>query len=291
MEPLDIAHRYFDAWNRRDAAAVLDILGDDGTYQDPGTGGPIRGEALRGYMNGLISAFPDLSFEVVSAGLAAPDLVAGQWIMRGTNTGSMFGLPPTGRPVELPGADFIRVANGKVRSVEGYFDSRGLPEQLGLQVVVQPTAIGPFAFGTSVRAWGGATDKPGAMSVTMLRTRSPEAIQRVRETSRQVATEMLAMPGFLGLVTASVGDRMMTISAWTDAEAPRQLMKGGAHGEGMKTFFGGEVALGGYTSVFVPERVNAMWVRCDACGKMADHAARQGTCGCGAALRDPEPYW
>jgi hypothetical protein len=84
---------------------------------------------------------------------------------------------------------------------------------------------------------------------------------------------------------------MMTISAWTDAEAPRQLMKGGTHGEAMKMFFNGEVALGGYTSVFVPERVNTMWVRCDACGKMSDHAARQGTCGCGAALPDAPAYW
>jgi hypothetical protein len=242
-------------------------------------------------MNGLFSAFPDVSFEIVGEGLAAPDLVAAQWIMRGTNTGSMYGLPPTGRSIELPGADFIRVAGGKVRSVEGYFDSRGVPEQLGLQVVVQPTAIGPFAFGTSTRAWAGATDKPGAMSVTMLRARSPEAAERVRQTSRQVATEMLSMPGFLGLVTAGVGDRMMTISAWTDAEAPRQLMKGGTHGEGMRMFFNGEVAAGGYTSVFAPDRINPMWVRCDACGKMSDHAARQGTCGCGAALPDAPAYW
>jgi len=26
MEPLDVAQRYFDAWNRHDPAAVLDIL-------------------------------------------------------------------------------------------------------------------------------------------------------------------------------------------------------------------------------------------------------------------------
>jgi len=263
----------------------------NGTYQNPGTGGPIAGEALRAYMNGLFSAFPDLSFEIVSAGLAAPDLVAAQWIMRGTNTGSMMGLPPTGRSVELPGADFIRVPGEKVRSVEGYFDSRGVPDQLGLQVIVQPRAIGPFGFGISLRAWAGATQKPGAISVTLLNARGPEAADRVRAQSRQIATELLTTEGFLGLVTATVGDRMMTITAWEDAEAPRQLMRGGQHGEAMKLFFSGEVASAGYTSVFVPERVNAMWVRCDACGKMSDHAGRQGVCPCGAALPDPVPFW
>jgi predicted ester cyclase len=49
-------------------------------------------------VNGLWAAFPDLSFEVASAGEAGPGLVAAQWIMRGTNLGSMMGLPPTGSP-------------------------------------------------------------------------------------------------------------------------------------------------------------------------------------------------
>ena len=89
-------------------------------------------------MNGLWAAFPDLSFEIASKGLAGENLVAAQWIMRGTNTGSMMGLPPTGKSVTVSGADFIRVAGGKIQTVDGYFDSRAVPEQLGLQVLVQP---------------------------------------------------------------------------------------------------------------------------------------------------------
>ncbi len=123
MEPLAIAQRYFDGWNRRDPAAVLATMAPDGTYADPTTGGRLSGDAFVGYMKGLFSAFPDLSFEIASVGLAAPDLVAAQWVMRGTNTGSMYGLPPTGKSVELLGADFIRVAGDRIRSVDGYFDS------------------------------------------------------------------------------------------------------------------------------------------------------------------------
>ena len=110
MNPIDVAQQYFDAWNRRDPAAVLATMAEDGTYSDPGTGGPISGQAFAGYMQGLFAAFPDVSFSIASVGLAAPDLVAAQWIMRGTNSGSMMGLPPTGKPIELHGADFIRVS-------------------------------------------------------------------------------------------------------------------------------------------------------------------------------------
>jgi steroid delta-isomerase-like uncharacterized protein len=293
MTALDVAQQYFDAWNRRDPAAVLATMAEGGTYSDPGTGGPIGGPAFTGYMQGLFAAFPDVSFSVASAGLAAPDLVAAQWVMRGTNHGSMMGLPPTGKSVVLHGADFIRVADGKIRSVEGYFDSRAVPEQIGLQVLVQPKAIGPFTFGNAVRTWGGASAKPGAFSITALHARSAEDVAQVSELGRQISTELLGMKGFIGSLGVTVGDRMLTISAWEHPDDPKQLLQGGTHGGAMKRFFGTADTLGGggYTSVFVPARINAMKVRCPSCEKMADHATSEGTCACGAALPDPIPYW
>jgi steroid delta-isomerase-like uncharacterized protein len=293
MTALDVAQQYFDAWNRHDPAAVLATMAEGGTYADPGTGGPISGQAFAAYMQGFFASFPDVSFSIASTGLAAPDLVAAQWIMRGTNHGSMMGLPPTGKSVELLGADFIRVADGKISSVQGYFDSRSVPEQLGLQVVVQPKAIGPFTFGTAVRTWGGSQATPGAFSVTALRARDAADAAGVATMGRQIATELLGMKGFIGLVTATVGERMLTISAWEHPDDPKQVTKGGTHGAAMKRFWGTADTLGGggYTAVCVPERINVMWVRCPSCEKMADHAARQGTCACGAALPDPIPYW
>jgi len=291
MNPLAAAQRYFEAWNRRDATAVLATMAAGGTYTDPGTGGPLSGEAFAGYMNELFSAFPDVSFEIASAGLAGPDLVAAQWIMRGTNSGSMNGLPPTGKSIELHGADFIRVVDEGIRSVHGYFDSRVVPDQLGLQVIVQPSAIGPITFGTAVRVSAGNTAKPGAFSITALQTRGPDDENGVREQSRQIATEMLSMKGFISFVGVTVDDRMLTISAWEDPSDSRQLMRGGQHSDAMKKFFGSELSGGGYTSVMVPERFSTMWVRCTSCQKMVDHATRQGTCTCGATLPQPIPYW
>src|ERR1051326_9299065 len=83
MTALEIAKTYFDAWNARDAAAVLACFSEDGTYSDPTTGGRLRGDALAGYMQGLWAAFPDLSFDIAGAGDLGPDLVAAQWIMHG----------------------------------------------------------------------------------------------------------------------------------------------------------------------------------------------------------------
>ena len=70
------------------------------------------------------------------------------------------------------------------------------------------------------------------------------------------------MNGFLGFVGVTVGKRMMTISAWENAKDPRQLLAGGGHADAMKKFFGTELAAGGFTSVWVPDRINTRWVRC-----------------------------
>ena len=99
------------------------------------------------------------------------------------------------------------------------------------------------------------------------------------------------MPGFIGAVTANFGLRMVTMTAWTDAEAPRQLMREGAHAAAMKPFFDGALATSGFTSVWSPARINPHWVRCDACGKMQDPARADNTCKCGAALPDRASYW
>jgi steroid delta-isomerase-like uncharacterized protein len=167
MNALEIAQCYFDAWNRRDAEAIVGAFAEGGTYSDPTGGQGLHGESLASYAKGLWEAFPDLSFEIISSADVGADMVAAQWLMRGTNTGSLNGLPPTGRTVALPGADFIQVERDRIRSVQGYFDSRAVPEQLGLQVMVQPNVIGPFAFGTSALVQTGNKTKPGAFSITM----------------------------------------------------------------------------------------------------------------------------
>jgi steroid delta-isomerase-like uncharacterized protein len=292
MDALTIAQTYFDAWNARDAAAVLATFSSDGTYSDPTVRG-LRGEALAGYMNSLWAAFPDLSFEIASAAATGPDSMAAQWIMRGTNLGSMMGLPPSGKKVEVAGADFIGTRDGKIQSVEGYFDSTAVPVQLGLKVNVGPEAIGPFQFGTSTRVSSGKTVAPGAFSVTALQARSPEEVQRVSDAAREVSMELLGMPGFISAVLVVVGDRMVTITAWESPENP-QALRSGAHAEAMKRFFdssGQSMGGAGLTGVWTPHRINARWVRCSACDKMQDSAKSGGRCPCGALLGETWPYW
>ena len=104
--------------------------------------------------------------------------------------------------------------------------------------------------------------------------------------------DMLGMKGFIGATTGVIGDRMITISAWDDADAPRQVMSHGAHAEAMKGMLSGEVATGGFTSVYTLERMNPYLLRCETCGKMNRGVEAGDDCKhCGATLPPREPYW
>lgn len=289
--PLQIAQRYFDAWNQHDAAAIVGLFADGGTYTDPATKGPLSGTAIGANAEALWAAFPDLSFETHSVMQNESGLVSAQWLMKGTNTGSMYGLPPTGAAVALPGADFIRIEGEKIRSVQGYFDSAAVPRALGLDVIIQPKVIGSFTFGIGTRASGGSTATPGAFSITCIEVRTEEEKLKVRETSRKIAMELLAVPGFISWIGVTVGDRMMTITAWETAEAPAQMMRGGEHRSAVTRFFGPELARGGQTGVWIPAWLNPRWIRCTSCGQMVDADKAQDLCACGAALPAPLAYW
>ena len=290
MGTLEIVRSYVAAWNLRSSEAVLATFLADGTYRDPVTAAPCGGDALAAYLTRLWQSFPDLSFDIVTLSDCGGGAAALEWVMRGTNNGPFGTLPPTGRVIELAGADFLTTGHGKLRSVVGYFDSGAIPRQLGLQVLVQPEAAGPFRFGYSVQVQTGKVEAPGAMGITVLEALDETQMGTVREESRAIMAEMLAQSGFIGATAGAIGSRMFTVTAWDRPESVTQLLHSGAHAAAMPAFFGGKRARSGFTSVWVPTRINPYWVRCGDCGHMA--AADAGSlCRCGATLPPHPPYW
>jgi steroid delta-isomerase-like uncharacterized protein len=291
MDASAVADRYFEAWNRRDPPAIAAVFADGGTYTDPNVPDGIGPQETAAYAEGLFAGFPDLAFELESSGVRPDGSVAAQWVMTGTNSGSFQGLPPSGREVRLPGADVITVAGDRVASVVGYFDTAVVPRQLGLQVLVQPERAGSFASGTGayVSKDGG---EPGAMSLTVLEARSAEEIEEVRTRSRSVVTDLLGAPGFMSWLGVVADNRMFTITAWASADDVARLSESPAHAEAMRAFFAPApdgLAAGGQTGVWGPHRLNGLWARCAACGRMV-RPEPDGTCACGAELSLPR-YW
>jgi steroid delta-isomerase-like uncharacterized protein len=287
---LAVAQQYFDAWNRRDSDGIVAAFADGGTYSDP-SAGELSGPAIGGYAGTLFAAFPDLSFDLVSVSTSAAGEIVAEWVMCGMNSGPFLGAPPTGRTVALPGADFITIEDGKIRSVRGYFDQKAFVEQLGLQVIVQPREIGPFTFGVAAYASRDQKTTPGAFSITSIAARSEEEVAEIDNASFEIVSELMETPGFLSFAGVTVGLRGLTITAWESEEHAALVRRQQQHKGAMAKFFGSELAAGGVTSVWVPERINPTWVRCSICNAMTNADRADGTCSCGAALPDPPPFF
>ena len=111
---------YLDAWNSHDPAAVAAFFAPGAVYEDTGAGETARGrEAIRAHAASVMTAFPDLRFELVRAA-HGDDFTAGEWRSEMTHTGAIAGLAPSGRWWRLsPCRDGFGGASGGGGSGEG----------------------------------------------------------------------------------------------------------------------------------------------------------------------------
>lgn len=92
------------------------------------------------------------------------------------------------------------------------------------------------------------------------------------------------MTGFIGL-------RGFTVTAWESEDALRAGLSR-HHAEAMRDLFTGDFVASVWTSVWQPSRVNRIWVRCVACGELANVTDDHRACAsCGAALPPRPAFW
>ncbi len=82
-------------------------------------------------------AFPDLQYELHEV-LCEGDYASFRWTVKGTHTGPLGDLPPTGNPFNIEGMSMLKFRDGKVEVIWQLHDTEATHAQLGLP----PLAIG-----------------------------------------------------------------------------------------------------------------------------------------------------
>ena len=115
---------YFDAMDRRDAAAMAEHWREDGV-EDLVPVGVLRGKGeLRDFFDATFRAMPDAR-TTVGRVVAGETTCAVEWRLEGTFTGSPFmGIEPTGSRVELREMSVVEPSCG-TRSSKAYPDPEG----------------------------------------------------------------------------------------------------------------------------------------------------------------------
>lgn len=126
-----IAQRFAQIWGQGSLDLIDDYASPDIAVSYPLLRETVHGpDAFKDVIRGIRSAMPDVECEVHET-IAQGDKVVGRWTMRGTQTGELNGIPPTGKQVTLSGITIYRIADGKVVEEFGEENALGLLQQLG----------------------------------------------------------------------------------------------------------------------------------------------------------------
>jgi predicted ester cyclase len=111
-----LAHRFhIDIFRNRKLEVADEILSSNFVLHNPilpqeFKSGP---EGVKRFASAAMTAIPDMEFSHEDT-LAIGDEVLIRWTLTGTNTGNMFGNPPTGKPAVITGFDLFRITGGKI---------------------------------------------------------------------------------------------------------------------------------------------------------------------------------
>jgi steroid delta-isomerase-like uncharacterized protein len=128
----DVVLEAMECWNQKDMAGMRARMHQDYSY----TGGD--GVQQKGVDAGMAvaemfaNAFPDGKIDVTRVIRAGDGVVVIEFVGRGTHTGDLMGIPPTGRTMEIPVCDVVEVRDGKIYSEHEYMDQMVIMTQLGV---------------------------------------------------------------------------------------------------------------------------------------------------------------
>jgi predicted ester cyclase len=126
----EVVRRFFEEFcNQRRSQVAEEIISPEFVAhgpQSPPAEGPDGVRARVGLYQESVEGRWDVQ-EIFSAG----DRVVARWIGRGTHSGELMGLEPTGKSIEVDAISIFRLAGGKIVEEWTVWDALGLLQQVG----------------------------------------------------------------------------------------------------------------------------------------------------------------
>ena len=120
-----------EGFNKGNLAVVDEVCADNYVNHDAPPGLPPAREGIKAFIGMYRTAFPDLR-STIDEQIAEGDRVVTRWTAQGTNNGSMFGMPATGKRMTITGHVIDRIVGGKIVETWNTFDQLGMMQQLGV---------------------------------------------------------------------------------------------------------------------------------------------------------------
>lgn len=128
-----IIQTYFnEVWNNGKVDVLDELLSTDYINHTPSTPNPLKGAiGLKPIAMAIRKGFPDLHYEIKEI-IATKDGVVARVVMTGTQTDTLFGIPPTGKRIEVNQINIEKIENGKITEHWRVTDELTMMKQLGV---------------------------------------------------------------------------------------------------------------------------------------------------------------
>ncbi len=126
---------YIQLWDNITNKGQIDLINDK--YFDAEITIPLEPEAVVGidafkeYHQNYLSGFSNISFTITHA-FGHGDNIVKHWNFKGTHTGNFFGIPATGKQVDIDGVTLVKMKNGKIAREQDFVDNMTFLKQIGL---------------------------------------------------------------------------------------------------------------------------------------------------------------
>jgi len=127
----EVMSRFLEFINTGSEELAQELISTAAVFHVPGRAEPVKGP--QGYLEVIAmmrAGFPDIQWtleETISEG----DKIAARFIMRGTHRGNFFGVPATGKKIQVQAMNFYRLSDGKFIEERGQPDLLALLQQIG----------------------------------------------------------------------------------------------------------------------------------------------------------------
>jgi steroid delta-isomerase-like uncharacterized protein len=122
---------YDEVYNKHNLAMIDSIVAPDYVEHCTAPGYSPDRAGLKKSFEDFVISMPDMHCQV-NFMAADSEYVTVQYTFTGTNTGSLMGMPATGKKVNIDGVDIIRYKNGKAIGHWGYNEEMKMMTQLGM---------------------------------------------------------------------------------------------------------------------------------------------------------------
>ena len=86
---------------------------------------------FKAYYQNYLTGFSDVTFTIIDA-FGQGDNIVKHWNFKGTHSGKFFGIPASGKKVDIDGVTLVKMKDGKIAQEQDFLDNLSFYQQLGL---------------------------------------------------------------------------------------------------------------------------------------------------------------